>query len=259
MINKKFTRLAGAAIVGAAMTMGAHAATTYTADDLFIGFTKAGSNQDYLVNIGQASNYSAGTLGYFNQITLSVGNADADLKVVFGDNYASDSTVLWGVVGTTRLSTVGTDPAHTVYASQGGNSIDTPAWGNIGSLSTADSRIDAMASAYKNKTSTVNSSVGIVQNNVGTASNNAFASYQPGGANATGAASNLSFAFFNPTILAPVTSTLGLYRLTPGGSSVSIGTFGLSNGAIGYAVPEPTSAALGLIGTVLMVVRRRRR
>jgi len=262
MTNKRFTQFAGAALVGAAMTMAANAATTsYSSDDLFIGFTKAGSSQDYLVDIGQASNYSASTLGGNVTITLSVGDTNSDLVAAFGGT----SGVSWGVVGTTHLDTVGTDSAHTIYASKAGNAWDSTPWNTASStiLGSSDIRILGAANAYNGKTSTINSSVGLIQTNVGTASNAAFASYQPGGANAIGGAANMSFAYFNPTILNNVSGTLALYQLKPGsGASTAVGTFAFnsSTGAITYtSVPEPTSAALGLIGTVLMVLRRRRR
>jgi len=269
MTNKRLTRFAGATLVGAAMTMAANAATTsYTADDLFIGFTKTGSTQDYLVNIGQASNYTSQTPS--TTVTLSIGNIDTDLKAIFGSGYATDSTVQWGVIGTTRLSTVGSDPAHTIYASRAGDALTATPWttGSSGTLSTADAKIATMASNYNSKTSTANSNVGLIQSNIGTASNGAFASYQPGGANATGAASNLSFAYFTPTILAGGGSgissdNLALFRLAAGASAPSSpeGTFSISSGGtVSFtSVPEPTSAALGLLGTVLMVARRRRR
>lgn len=249
-------------MVGAAMTVGANAATTaYSSDDLFIGFTKAGSTQDYLVDIGQASNYNRNVGGIADNatITLSVGNTDADLKLIFGAGYATDPTVKWGVIGTTHLDTVGTDPAHTIYAS---NAVGT--WNTAASnvLASSDTRIQAVANAYNGKSSTINSSVGLIQNNVSVASNAAYASYQPGGANATGGAAGTSFAYFNPTIQAYSFQNLALNQLQPGTGPASVlGYFSLnSDGAITYtSVPEPTSAALGLLGAVMMVARRRRR
>ena len=270
MTNKAFTRFAGAATIGMAMTMAANAATTaYTADDLFIGFTQVGNTSDYLVNIGQASNYTS--LAPNTTITLSIGDTNTDLVAAFGGSYTTDSTVKWGAIGTTRLVTVGSDPAHTIYASKQGDATTATPWntGSSNTLSTGDAKISTMTSGYNGKTSTANSIVGLLQTNIGTASNQAFASFQPGGANATGGSGGLSFGLFNPTILAggaggisSATSTLALYRLTPGAvaPSQAIGTFSInSGGTVSFtSVPEPTSAALGLIGTVLLVVRRRR-
>jgi len=259
MTNKRFTQFAGAALVGAAMTMAANAATTsYSSDALFIGFTKAGSSQDYIVDIGQASNYSASRVGGNVTITLSVGDTNSDLVAAFGGT----SGVSWGVVGTTHLDTVGTDPAHTVYGSKAGNAWVSTPWstGSPSALATPDSKITTLAVNYAGASSTINSSVGVIQSNVSLASNYAFASYLAGGANTN---ATTSFAYFNPTIENNLTGTLALYQLKPGsGASTAVGTFAFnpSTGAITYtSVPEPTSAALGLIGTVLMVLRRRRR
>jgi len=247
-------------MLGVAMTMAANAATTaYSSDDLFIGFTKAGSTQDYIVDIGQAANYNS--LAPNTTVALSIGDTNADLVAVFGGT----TGVSWGVIGTTHLDTVGTDPAHTIYASKAGDALTSTPWNtaSASTLASSDTRIYTMANAYSGQTSSANSLVGLIQNNISTASNHAFASYQPGGANATGGASGTSFAYFNPTILNNVSGTLALYQLQPGsGPSNALGTFALDSltGGITYTtVPEPTSTALGLIGTVLMVARRRRR
>jgi hypothetical protein len=267
MITNKFARIAGVAMVGAAFSMTANAVTTaYSTDDLFIGFTQAGNSKDYLVDIGQASNFTGQSAG--TTVTLSLGNISADLVTVFGSGWATDSSVSWGVVGTTRLSTVGSDAPHTVYASKSGDSSVITPWNDAASLATPDARIATMASAYNNKASTANSSVGLIQNNVATASNNAFASFQPGGANATGASANVSFSYFNPTILASNAggidaTTLGLFRLVSGDNNpgTAVGNFSISNGgSVSFvtAVPEPASISLGLVGATLLMVRRRR-
>jgi len=265
-MKTKFARIAGAVMIGSAFTMAANAATTsYSTDDLFIGFTQTGTNSDYLVDIGQASNFTSQTPS--TTVTLSLGNIAADLTSIFGTGWATDSTVSWGVVGTTRLSTVGSDAPHTVYASKLGDALTTTPWNDAASLSTPDARIASMATAYNGKTSTSNSLVGLIQNNISTAGNNAFASYQPGGANATGTASGVSFAYFNPTILGKSasgidTTTLGLFRMVSGNSNpgTPVGNFSISSdGSVSFeAVPEPASATLGLIGSVLMLIRRRR-
>ncbi len=274
MKSRDITRLAVLATAGVAFGVTAHAATTsYSAGDLFIGFTKTGSSSDYLVDIGQASNFTSQTS--WTTVTLSLGNVATDLAATFGSDWATNSAVSWGVVGTTHLSTVGGDGPRTVYASKNGESwtnyVNNTGWKDASttSLSTADSRITTLAGAYAGKTSTANSSVGIVQTSVSTAGNDAFASYQPGGANATGGASNESFAFFNPSILGSnaggiSADTLGIFRLVPISGSTPpaspVGDFTInSEGSISFtAVPEPASVSLGLAGATLMLARRRR-
>jgi len=232
--------------IGSIAYAGTPTATTYTADDLFIGFHSAGSTSDYLVKIGQASTFTTTR-------TLSIGSIALDLTAVFGSGWASDSTLKWGVIGTTRLSTVGSDPAHTIYASRQGNASTATPWntGSINYLTTADAKIASMASAYISKTSTANSTVGLIQNNIGTAANTAYASYQTGGANATGAAANLSFALFTPSIEASSASgitdssaSLAVYRLAPGAvaPATAFGTFSINSSGTVTFTAATTSA-----------------
>jgi len=265
-----FTRYASAALVGTALTMTAKAATTtYAYDDLFIGFHKAGVTSDYLVNIGQASNFTA--MGPNTTATLDLGSIAADLVTAFGPGWATDPNVRWGVVGTSHTAIVGSDGQDgnmTIYASHQGNAWDSTPWNSAFVLSNADSKISSMASSYRNQLSTANSPVGLIQSNIATSANNAYASYQPGGVN-TGVG-NLSFGYFNPTIEAGSTNgitdatgaSLALFRLTEGNSNPAQpeGTFSISNGGIvSYvSVPEPASATLGLLGAAIMIVRRRR-
>ncbi len=232
--------------MGSVSYAGTPTATTYTADDLFIGFHQTGNTSDYLVKIGQASTFTSTQ-------TLSLGDIASDLAAVFGSGWATDATIKWGVIGTTRLATVGSDPAHTIYASKQGNASTATPWntGSTSTLSTGDAKIASMTSGYNGKTSTANSSVGLVQNNIGTASNSAYASFHTGGANATGAAANLSFALFNPTIeasnasgITSSSSTLAVYRLVPGAvaPATALGTFSINSSGTVTFTAATTSA-----------------
>jgi len=224
----------------------AHATTTtaYAAGDLFIGFRQAGNNSDYLVNIGQASLYTGAT----STRTLTIGNIAADLSVALDSGWATDSNVSWGVVGTNHLTVTngGNDPSPTLYASKISTGTGTTPWTCAFSLSTADSKITGMAAAYRGKTPTINSSVGLIQNNISTSSNNAYASYQPDGVNV--GAGNLSFGYFNPTIEASSNSgitatTLNLYRVPEGSADPGtlVGSFTISaDGSVTFT-PAPSS------------------
>lgn len=215
--------------------------TTYTSDDLFIGFHKAGNTSDYLVKIGQASTFTSTK-------TLSLGDIATDLSDTFGGGWATDPAIKWGVIGTTRLSPVGSDSVHTIYASKQGNTSTATPWntGSSSTLSTSDAKIASMTSGYLGKTSTANSSVGLIQNNIDTAANIAYASFQVGGSNATNGASGLSFALFNPTIEASSPSgitdnsaSLAVYRLAPGAiaPASAVGTFSIdSSGTVTFTV-----------------------
>jgi len=203
-------------------------------------------------------------------MTLSLGSIGSDLVSIFGSEWATDSTVKWGVAGTTHLSTVGADVAKTIYASRAGNvesasrTVGTAtAWNNAAVLSTPDSKISSMASSYRDKSSTANSDVGLIQANISTSANNAYASYQPNGVN-TGTG-NLAFGYFNPTIEGSVTSSLALFRLLQGNTDPAnaVGTFAISgsgtSATISFeAVPEPASVALGLLSSMMLMTRRRR-
>jgi len=229
-----------------AMGTTAHA-TTYTtsasSDDLFIGFHQTGNGSDYLVDIGQASTFTSSK-------TLSLGSIALDLAAVFGSGWASDSTISWGVAGTTYLTAVGSDPAKTVYVSKQGSGSGVTAWNTASStaLGTPAARISGMSDAYNGQTSTIHSSVGIIQNNVATKAYNAYASYQPGGPNTT---SSYSFAYFNPTIEASnasgITSSsavLTLFRLAPGASAPGtiVGTFSINSSGTVTFTAAATSA-----------------
>jgi len=224
-----------------AITATTHGATTtYAAGDLFLGFRRTGNTADYLVNIGQASLYTGATS------TKTISSLASDLGTVFGSDWASASDVFWGVCGTNHITTTngGNDPTNTIYATR----ISTrSAWNSAVSLSTPDSKITSMATAYRSKTSTANNPAGLIQNNIGTTSNNAYASYQPDGVN-TGTG-NLAFGYFNPSIEGNSsngisTTTLNLYRLAQGSTDAGtlVGTFTISSGGTVTFTPAVTSA-----------------
>ena len=224
----------------------AHATTTaYAAGDLLLGFRQAGNNSDYVVNIGQASLYT----GTSSARTLTIGSTAADLSTVFGSGWDSDATVSWSVSGTNHLTPTnsGNDPVRTLYATKISTGAGTTPWTCAFSLSAADAKMASMATAYKGKTSTVNSNYGLIQNNVSTSSNNAYASYQPGGVNV--GAGNLSFGYFNPSVegisdSGITATTLNLYRVPEGSSNPGtlVGSFTINSAGSVTFTPAPSSA-----------------
>jgi len=233
------------AMISIGNTAHAAATTSYAAGDLLLGFRQAGNNSDYLVNIGQASLYT----GASSARTLTIGNIANDLSAVFGSGWDSDTTVFWSVSGTNHLTVTngGNDPARTLYASRISTGAGTTPWNCAFSLSTADAKMASMATAYKSKTSTANSNYGLVQNNVSTSSNNAYASYQPGGVNV--GAGNLSFGYFNPSVEASsdggiTTTTLNLYRVPEGSANPGtlVGSFTINSAGTVTFNPATTSA-----------------
>ncbi len=94
---------------------------TYNPGDLFLGFRAGGgtgAQQDYLVNIGPASQYQGppGTI-----VTPNLGNLGADLQSVFGPSWSTRADVLWGIFGVGLPS----DPNRTLYAGKAENPFGT--------------------------------------------------------------------------------------------------------------------------------------
>src|SRR5579862_3943669 len=89
------------AVAGLAfITSVANATTTsYNDGDLFLGFRATGgtgATTDYLLNIGQASQFTTHA-----QFTLSLGTIANDLSATFGSNWYSRTDLLYAVVGGT--------------------------------------------------------------------------------------------------------------------------------------------------------------
>jgi hypothetical protein len=159
------------------------ASTIYNDGDVFLGFratSGTGSAQDYLVNLGPASQFKTG--GGF---VLNVGDIGADLTAVFGSDWytridpdTETNAVLYAVVGAQSFDAGTGDPDNTIYASN----IDAIAWprGSNSGQSVISGAIYAMGFAYSGNDSTTNSDVAIIQNAF---SDNSYASYMPGGAN----------------------------------------------------------------------------
>src|SRR4051794_22885280 len=95
-------------------------AVTYQAGDLFLGFRATGapgSTKDYLVNIGQASQFTAAAA----PLTLSVGDLATDLNAssLFDSNWKNRADVFWSISGPVgQFAAVGADPAKTLYATR---------------------------------------------------------------------------------------------------------------------------------------------
>ncbi len=224
-----------------AITATTHGATTtYAGGDLLLGFRQTGNTSDYLVNIGQASLYTGATS------SKTISSLASDLVAVFGSDWASAGNVFWSVSGTNRLvmTTANSDPGNTMYATR----ISTgSAWTSAFAQGTPVSGMWSVATAYKGKASTANNPSGLIQNNIGTSTNNAYASYQPSGVNA--GAGNLAFGYFNPSIEGNSsngisTTTLNLYRLAEGSADPGtlVGTFTISSGGTVTFTPAVTSA-----------------
>lgn len=221
------------ALVGAALSPQAHAANPYTPGDLFLGFRASGgqgATQDYLVNIGPASNYTSPGSSF----TLpSLGSVGADLTAIFGSNWRTRTDLFWSVSG----GSLGADPVNTLYATRARTTAGVPItpWQgrSNSSQSFTDSKFDTLAETYKNADA-VAAGHGLQQ---AVSSTNSYASFQPGGTTIN--SNGISFASFNPTIEGAVSGGAGLelFRLVPvlglNGSSQGVFTIDAS-GTVTY-------------------------
>ena len=244
------------------------ATVTYSDGDLFLGFRASGgtgATQTYLINIGQASTYRDAATG--SSMTISLGNISADLASVYGGSWFNRGDLFWGVGGAVS-GVVSADPSNTLYASreepQAGTLADAWLRRSNSAQGTTVSKMQGLVSGYLNgSTSTANSNVSLIEN---TSDPNNWASFQPGGSNATG---NISFGAFNPTVEGSfgggvAGTALDLFRMT---SSTTTGlpgdyegTFTISNsGVVNFAVvPEPCALALFGVSAGLIGIGRRR-
>lgn len=228
---------------------------TYNAGDVFLGFHASGGTgvtQDYLVNLGQVSQFTSASSAF---TVPGIGNIAADLTATFGANWNTRADVLWGVSATVGLTALGSDPAKTLYASreQPAPGTPSPGWnrGSSTAQGTTNSKMSAMGNAFAQTAgvpnmSTANSPVALIQL---TTDVNCYASYQPGGTTAnSGPAPGTSFATYNPTIEGTFTNgtagtVLDFVRLAPGsGPGTIIGTFTIDNSGVLTFTPASGAA-----------------
>ncbi len=245
-------------------SLAAQTATTYTDGDLFIGFRASGNpgaSDNYLLNIGQASTFRNQAVGTSRVLTL--GNTGADLSVLYGANWSTRSDVLWSASGGALQGSVGADGPRTIYYS---NRAGGDAWTNetFSTLSFPRTQLASQANGYQfeqngaQKFSTLNSTVGLIQNEA-EVNGNAYGTFQvDAGPNAA------SYNFFNGGGEnnfgnGVAGASLDLFRIsptpigTPGGSPGDlIGQFTINQaGLVTFtAVPEPGTVGLMAIAAL---------
>jgi len=226
---------------GGAFLAPATQAQTVTAvdGDMFLGIRAGGgtgATKDYVIDIGQASQFENAT----GVLVLSnLGNVGADLTATFGATWYNRSDIFWGIAGTTgQTSSINGDPIRTLFATA---EEPTP-----GTESTPWVRLSGTAqSQTANKViGMMNAFIGGTQaNGIGatiqtTSDTNSWASYQPGGTSANSGPSSISFAVFNPSIEGSFGngtsgSMLDLFRMqpssTPGINGDYLGRFIMNN------------------------------
>lgn len=272
---KKYLATVLAVLAGLAfITPSAKAAYSYTDGDLFLGVYSSTKNQDYLIYIGNYTNYTTNGGAYTGAtITLNtapgiaIGSAsqiNADLTAVFGSGWYTDSNVKFGVVGT--LDYFGANNMFVTDPNAAGNTSNWTVF-DAGTQGAASGDAYTLASVYQNGTANgATATNGKIQS---TTTAGSYYDYSPLGTVSSGA----SYEYYTGGIdtssrsikLAELVATDGsLNGLTvqPDGSKNILGTFTIaSNGTITYAaaIPEPSTYAMMGIGTLAFVVMIRRR
>ncbi len=232
----------------------ARAVLSYTAGDLFLGFRASGgtgATQDYLVNIGQLSQFSLQNGASFS---LSLGNIGADLTSLYGADWNTRSDVFWSVSGTDYDG--GAVIVPTLYATKPRNFADlgtpsTPWKGRSTSLQTSTaSQFQALHIYYtQNGTATVNSAAATFQD---ASADNSYAFFT---------AQALDFDVWQTiegSFLNGASGTvLDYYKIDPvfNQNAARLGIFTINNaGTVTFtAVPEPATLALLAMALVIFL------
>ena len=222
-----------------------NAILNYDDGDLFLGFRSTDGTSDYLINIGQPTQFLTASPGASFQV--DVGTASADLVTTFGSDWytridtdTGNNAVLWAVTGGRQVVSGG-DPANVLYST---NPVVTP-WAShsVTAQSFTSSLTSALGNTFAGNNSTANNVRGLVQS---AASNNSYASFQPPGANSGG----ISFQAWNPSNEGSPANTLYLNRIAPGACATVLGTLTLnSSGQVNFTAtltPPPVNLSGGV-------------
>lgn len=260
-----------AVTIAAFMAVPASAAITYTEGDILLGFRASGgdgSTVSYIVDIGNYTQFQAGSSIANLNLTNSLGNLGADLAATYGDGtngttaWYERTDLSWGLVGKLNGS-----PNSTVFASDpqtysGGVLTPSDPWSPLlnSALNSTKGQIQAVTATLGTATTTANSTKATLQTNV---SNTSSYNYQvTNGATDFGTLSNwtsIEGNFGNGT----AGTALDLYKFAPGSSVSNLGTFSISDsGVLSFtalaAAPEPSRALLLMGGALSFALRRRR-
>ena len=265
---KSTKQLAGVALLalaaGIAGTLSSSAAVVADPEngDIFLGFRAEGGTggaTSYLINLGQSTQFQNAAPGA--TIELSLGNIAADLAATYGSGWADRADLHWGIFGVRNSS------SPLLYSSQGRSDVETqgPGWNALdlasrtGTASQISSVIEQIG-GFRGQQTTPNTLTGVFQANTSAASSYA---KQVATAGTTDFGSLSQWGSIEGNFGTGTEGTvLDFYRFS--GSSTSpvsyLGNFSITDsGTISFtAVPEPSAALLGGLGTFLLLGRRRR-
>lgn len=259
-------------------SVSAQAATTYTANDLILGFRQndPSNTNTLLVNIGSANNFRGTTIT--TGTIASLGTAISNwYQPVSGSTWFSDPNVTWGIVatiGSASQAVAGVNGVRdfantlygTVFESTYGTQSSTPLTAGSASQGGVRSSIVTMANAFNGQTQTAGINA-TIQPNGTTSSWNSYQSGAGFGGQGFSFFSGLEGQFANGT--AGNNAPLDLYRFAGNAASGTnaeyLGTFSINNtGTLSFAtttpgaVPEPGRVAFMGLGLGAFLMRRRR-
>jgi hypothetical protein len=260
--------LALAGLVFAAQHAKAQNAST---GDLLLGFNEAGSSNDYVIDIGSASNFLGKSVGTSFTVSNLQGLATDLSTVAFNSSWASNSQtnlVQWGVVGfTTTSSQVAGVAADSLFVTVGEATPGTLAT-NVPQQKSSSNQKGVITNGANGLTSFV-----VNINDTDTQSTNVTnttAVTQPSTEDYSWVDGNPATNAFTTGLdieqpeaglhTGPTNSELDLYLLQPGsGNGTYEGSFTLSNaGVLTFTViPEPSTYAMVLMGFGIFIIFRR--
>lgn len=249
------TFLLSAAALGGSLS-NASAAMTFNTGDLLLGFRGEGDDQNYLVNIGNVSQFAS--LSANTTITVNTGNILPDLQAAFGTDWNHRSDVFWGVIGTTFVDN--TTPA-VIYASKRRSNPSLPSTPWVGGSPSGQiekvSLVQELAFKFTlDGAPTSNNTKGTFQSVLAENSwadlTSDISDFRVGG----------SIEGFFSVESGTSNSVLDLYKINPvyGEPAVLLGSFKISDaGVVTFtAVPEPATLAMIALAAVLLVASSRR-
>ena len=229
----------------------AQAALPYNDGDVLLAFRATGGDGGttcYLVRLGSATLFT----GASGQFTVNVGNIKTDLENTYGVDWKTRGDVFWSVSGAQKIAGNGF-PGNTMFATRAELTPGTQStpWirpssfaagapaGKMQSMTGAlGSASGYAAGATADQVISTSNAAGLLQ---ATSASNSYSSYQPGGANTTGAAAYGYFATatgIEGTFAGGTAgSVLDFYKVEPGtGGAVLAGAFRLDdNGNLSFS------------------------
>lgn len=281
----KLTTVATAMATAAVLATSGRA-QVYTPDpvpsgDVLIGFEQQGNASDYVVDLGQVTQFKPTTSDYQIQLsTADLGGIDG----VFGTNWASNSNgstdVQWGVVANDQSDTIASDPdGNSIWYTKGETTVGThttaPIRGSSSALGAISQNIENFETlGYAGQAATAgtenSSDLGVI---LTASAADSWTSFKPGsysGNTAFGIGSEIEQPS-SGSYTGPTDSVLDFYEVdtktASNQSATLLGTFSLSSGGVltfegadAAVVPEPSTYALVLAGgSMLLLVLKRRK